>query len=60
VRIDELITKEADMYLQLCRNAAQHDDQEFLWRMLAHAVFYHLQELRTTSRDRTTSPISIR
>lgn len=56
--VEELIAKEVGMYLQFCCNAAKHDEQEFLWRQLAHVTFYHLQELKTTGKVYFASPIT--
>jgi hypothetical protein len=51
----QMIDEEVMLYLEFCRKAALHDEQEGLWRTLAHATFYHLEELRSVN-DQT--PIS--
>lgn len=58
--VDDLIAQEFDMYLQFCRNASRHDEQEMLWKQLAHVTFYHMMELRATRAFRFTSPITIK
>lgn len=62
--IDELIASYVQYYVSLCELAAKHDEMEYLNKMTAHAVFYHIQELRSTRIPRhfgkfiTKSPIS--
>jgi hypothetical protein len=64
VSVDELIDSEVKMYLGFCNAAAQHDEQEVLYRQLAHVVFYHIQEMRSTGQPTTVrksiQPISHR
>ena len=50
ILVDELIAKEVNMYVVYCRKAAEHDEHEHLYRQLAHAIFYHIEEMRTTGR----------
>jgi hypothetical protein len=51
VRIEELINLEVDLYVQYCRAAAKHDEWEEHNRMVAHTLFYHIQEMRSTGRE---------
>lgn len=55
--VDELITREFELYLLFCRKAALHDSEEVKWRTLAHITFYHLEELRVIDRVRYIPPI---
>lgn len=55
IKRQNLIEEEVRLYLIFCQNAARHDEQEPLWRSLAHVTFYHIQELRSM-KDKT--PIS--
>jgi len=55
--VDQLIVKDANLYLQFCNNAAMHDETEGYWRMLAHIAFYYLQELRSTHTVAPVPPI---
>jgi hypothetical protein len=50
VSVNELIALEINMYVGYCQKAAEHDENEYLYRKLAHVVFYHIQELRTTGK----------
>jgi hypothetical protein len=56
VLLDVVIDKEVALYVDLCQKASQHDEQEQLWKHLAHVTFYRIQELKTTKV--LQSPIS--
>lgn len=48
MNLQEQIDKEVNMYLTYCQMAAQHNAYEQYYRNLAHMIFYHIQELRST------------
>lgn len=48
--VDDFVELEVNMYLGCCRLAAKHDDMEGYYRAVAHRIFYHIQELRTTQK----------
>lgn len=48
--LDEQITKEVNMYVRYCELAAKHEADEALYLKAAHAVFYHIQEMRQTGQ----------
>jgi hypothetical protein len=52
--IDDQIQSEVAKYVKLCRSAAKHNCNESEYKEMAHTVFYHIQELRST---RTPSPL---
>lgn len=51
MRIEELINLEVDLYVQYCRAAARHDEWEEYHKMVAHTLFYHIQEMRATGKE---------
>jgi transposase len=51
--LDEQIDLEVKMYVGYCEAAARHDAYEQQYRMLAHGIFYHIQELRSTKKQST-------
>lgn len=53
--IDDQIAYEVTKYVYLCQKAAEHNYLEDKWKQLAHIVFYHIQELRST---RKPSPLT--
>lgn len=48
--LTSLINKEVAMYVEFCRLASQHDAHEQQYRDLAHMLFYHIQEMRSTGQ----------
>ena len=48
--LEEQISIELIMYLGYCRMAALHDQFEGYHKMMAHKLFYHIQELRSTRK----------
>ena len=46
--IDDQIAAEVAKYVKLCRSAAKHNSDQYEYRNMAHIVFYHIQELRST------------
>jgi hypothetical protein len=48
--VDNIIAEEVNMYVRYCELAAEHEPDEKLHRQLAHVIFYHIQELRTTGK----------
>lgn len=48
--LEEQISLELDLYVGYCRKAAQHDEFENEHRIMAHKIFYHIQELRSTRK----------
>ncbi len=56
VELEILIDEEVKLYVDFCNKASLHDEQEALWRQLAHVTFYHIQELKSAGLPKT--PIS--
>jgi hypothetical protein len=52
--VDEQIAKEFILYVEYCRKASLHDEFEDGYRAMAHKIFYHIQELKST---RVCSPL---
>lgn len=48
MNMHEQSKKEVEMYLTYCQMAALHNAYEQYYRSLAHRIFYHIQELRST------------
>lgn len=46
--VDEQISEEVKQYVSYCQKACEHDALEHSYRLLAHKLFYHIQELRST------------
>jgi hypothetical protein len=49
--LDDQINAEVNKYVHLCERASRHnpgDEDEY--REMAHTVFYHIQELRSTGK----------
>jgi len=46
----QLIDMEVEMYVGYCRLASNHDDLESWYRLMAHAVFMHIQDMRQTGK----------
>ncbi len=59
--LEETIRAECLMYVRYCELAAQHDELEHFHRMIAHNIFYHIEEMRSTGQvtpmGRFISPI---
>lgn len=53
--IDDQIKAEVVKYVHLCEQAAKHNSAEPEFKEMAHDVFYHILELRTTQKP---SPLS--
>ncbi len=53
--LEDQIKAEVAKYVKLCNQAARHDYAEPEFKELAHIVFYHIQELRST---RKPSPLT--
>ena len=49
--VNEQIEFEVSMYVRYCQLAANHDYDERWYRMAAHAVFCHIEEMRQTRRQ---------
>jgi len=49
--VDKLINQEVELYVNYCRAASKHDEWEKHYRMAAHVIFYHIQEMRTTGQS---------
>ncbi len=60
--VEELIDIEVKLYVDFCERAAKHDHLEQFHRKIAHRLFYHIQELRSTRKvvplGKFTYPIS--
>jgi hypothetical protein len=60
--VDELIDTEVKLYVTFCEKASKHDALEGFYKSVAHNLFYHIQELRSTGRSsalgKFTYPIS--
>jgi hypothetical protein len=50
MNVEEAIASEVDLYVGYCRKAADHDEYEPLYRSIAHKLFYHIQEMRSTKK----------
>lgn len=48
--VHEAIELEVKLYVGYCELAAKHEPDEYIYRLMAHAVFYHILELRSTNR----------
>lgn len=48
--IDDQIEAEVQQYVKMCRCAAQHTVDEDMYRSIAHRIFYHILELRSTRK----------
>lgn len=53
VDLNTQINREVKLYVNYCRAAAKHDEWEDHYRMAAHAIFYHIQEMRATGQVST-------
>jgi hypothetical protein len=49
--LDEQIDMEIKLYVSCCRSAAKHDIFENLYLRMAHVIFYHIQEMRSTGKQ---------
>ena len=49
--LDEQINEEVVLYVGYCQQAAKHDEFEQQSREIAHKIFYHIQELRSTRKQ---------
>jgi hypothetical protein len=52
--LDEQIDIEVYLYVHCCEQASKHDGYEPYYRSLAHMIFYHILEMRST---RSASPL---
>jgi hypothetical protein len=48
--ISAQIDDEVALYVGYCRHASLHDEDEEIYKRMAHKVFYHIQELRSTGK----------
>lgn len=48
--VDEQISAEVKVYVNYCQAAAKHDEYEPMYKLAAHAVFCHIEEMRQTGR----------
>ncbi len=48
--LDEQIAEEVELYVGYCRKINEHDEFEPTYRAMAHKIFYHIQELRSTGK----------
>lgn len=48
--VDDQIQSEITLYVTYCQAAAKHGSDEQYWRDCAHKIFYHIIELRSTSK----------
>lgn len=46
--IDKQVKDQIGLYVDYCRSAAKHDEWEAYYKATAHALFYHIQEIRST------------
>ncbi len=46
--VQQLIDTEVHMYVTCCELAARHEQDEIFYRQIAHALFYHIQEMKST------------
>lgn len=61
--LEEKIDQEIEMYVRYCQAASRHDAFEQFHRIMAHTIFYHIQEMRQTGKvsslgDVIQTPIS--
>jgi hypothetical protein len=50
VLVHEAIELETKLYVGYCQLAAEHEPDEYIYKSLAHTIFYHLIELRSTNQ----------
>lgn len=50
MNVEEAIASEVDLYVGYCQKAADHDQYEQHYKALAHKLFYHIQEMRSTNQ----------
>jgi hypothetical protein len=58
--LDEQIDEEVKLYVGYCELAVKRDEHEQHYRSLAHKIFYHIQELRSTRKKSTLGRLSAR
>lgn len=58
VDVNCLIRVEVDLYVNYCRLASEHDEMEEMYRALAHKIFYHIQEMRSTGKPSVLGIVS--
>ena len=58
--VDELIELEVGLYVHYCRLACRRDEFELMYRKLAHKLFYHIQELRSTGQPSALGQVTWR
>ena len=60
VDLETLIELEVGMYVNYCRLACQHDEFEQQYRNMAHRLFYHIQEMRSTGQPSILGKVTYR
>lgn len=58
--LDSLIEMEVGMYVNYCRLACLRDEFEGAYRNMAHKIFYHIQEMRSTGQPSILGKVTIR
>ncbi len=58
VDVDDRIAAEVALYVGYCRLACRHDENEELYRQLAHVIAYHIKEMHETQKVTVLGQVS--
>lgn len=56
--VDDQIAVEVKLYIGYCRLACKHDENEDLYRQIAHVIAYHIKEMHETQKVTTLGRVS--